>query len=315
MSNFAKICSVPGAITLVWTSYPIFNSKPMENSPKKTSAFFIVCLVIAFIISLILIFETFRYLNDFAPQWYGPNDHNLIIGGIVILIIGLAVSLTLFYFRKTKIIGSILYVILVFVGVFTIFGLEDNIKHNKEQLDKLSAIKQNRIEELEEQNQIKDEEIDKMIQSVSQLQRENEKLQSQYSNAKVRATQKQTQATSTQSSNGTNSDIAPETIATMMESYCRSASENLPATYDIITIQKINFNGKEIIIDLNISDPNRFKSLERNKSSLKSTHAYINIAPGLIPFMKEGNIGLRYIYRSGNNHFDIYYSPKELKNK
>lgn len=273
---------------------------------KKGNILFTVCLILGILAILMLLFEGFRYLNDFAPQWYQASDYNFVKGGLAILIVAMLICLALIYFRKLRILASIGFFLVFLISLFTIFGLEDNIRSNKNQIAALNEISERHVEELYDEIKQKDEEIENLMASVNQLNRRLREQQS--SSEKVEANSK-----STNESSSNNSSVSPDVVKKLMNTICEKNNNGLPIRDGVLTVKEYFFDGKDIVQLNAISSESKFRSMRNIKDSFKKSYKGQHCVSQLqIGFMKNYGVGLRYRYTHGNQQFDIYFSPKEL---
>lgn len=306
------ICCILGQINInisKWNKSIIFIGElkqklMMEN--KKGSSLFVVCLVLGIVAAVLLLFEGFRYLNDFPPSWYVESDYNMVKGGLAILIAGMSIFLTLIYFNKLRILASAGFFLVFLISLVTIYGLESNIQSNKNHIAALEEIGDKHVEELVDELNQKDEQIESLMESVNQL---NKRLNS--INTETRSISEVKSSPSGTNYNG----VDKEGIKNMMESYCKVASQDLPYRSGDLIQKKFFFDGKDIIVLIEVTSDSFYRNLKEKQDKLRSKFKQVK-DKGLndiqIALMKEFGVGLRYRYTRNNQKIDIYFSPQEL---
>ncbi|MCH5221973.1 MAG: hypothetical protein J1F05_06605 [Muribaculaceae bacterium] len=125
-----------------------------------------VALVVACILAVVLVFETYRFLVDFPPVSYEASDTNFVIKWVVVLLVALFGSWFVLRYRKIKWLAVGAFAVLSVVTCIVVLGFESNIRSTKRFKTNLDEIGRNHVAEVEQLLSEREQELEMLKNRV-----------------------------------------------------------------------------------------------------------------------------------------------------
>lgn len=284
------------------------------NNPQKSTKrdiLFWICLILGVIISLLLIFECYRYLVDFMPEWYEDSDISIVKWGIFVLILALAISVALMKLKKIRVLGIVLYGFLCIVSVVTLVGLESNITNTKRYYSNLKTIGERHMNEVIEENSRQAEELEQRDSIIDQLRNMLVIQKKQLGDIRAPKVPENVDVTSGEE------DI-PKIVMDYFLLMCQTFNETLyKGQYkDGILFEKSFFENNNIVLQWKVTS-DIYKQLVNNTKWQKILEERLGDVLNGPPLtvMKIYQVGLvnRYINNRTGQKYEFRISPSEME--